>query len=226
MHNFADEAARAKTAKGYSFCGALYYVAPAILENFYAKATPNDYFFMDGGGISNLASPDDFGVLYNEDDREKIMTRMLELTDYVAGQTDTAVLRALHNISDAMAERYYFECANITSLYSSYGNMTSAIGGTTQYQQAVYLVEDIVRCRSYLTTFQGDLGPQLSGLLKQAKNPKDGIVFAKVFVYANAMLDNVSMMQTYHQQLQAATDKKVVVVRPDVFAELYREYMN
>lgn len=224
MHNFADEAARAKTAKGYSFCGALYYVAPAILENFYAKATPNDYFFMDGGGISNLASPDDFGVLYNEDDREDIMARMLELTDYVAGQTDTSVLRAIHNISDAMAERYFFECSNITSLYSSYGNVTPMIGGTSQFKNSVYLVEDIVRCRSNLTTFAGDLGPQLKNYLTQAGKTKDGIVFAKVFVYANAMLDNVSMMQTYHEQLQAATNKKVVIVRPDVFAELYREY--
>ncbi|MBQ8719284.1 MAG: hypothetical protein IJY66_08465 [Clostridia bacterium] len=224
MPYFADEAARAKTAKGYSYCGALYYVAPAILENFYAKATPNDYFFMDGGGISNLSSPDDFGVLYKEDDREKIMTRMLELTDYVAGQTDTSVLRAIHNISDEMAERYFFECSNITSLYTSYGNNTPAIGGTSDFKQSIYLVEDIVRCRSNLTTFAGDLGPQLKNYLTQAKKTKDGIVFAKVFVYANSMLDNVSMMQTYHQQLQAATDKKVVVVRPDVFAELYREY--
>ncbi len=224
MHNFADEAARAKTAKGYSFCGALYYVAPAILENFYAKATPNDYFFMDGGGISNLSSPDDFGVLYNEDDREEILYRMLELTDYVAGKTDTVVLRALHNISDEMGERYFYECSNIKALFSSYGNVTEEIGGTTKYADSVYMVEDIVRCRSYLTTFQGDLGPQLKGLLNQAKNTKDGIVFAKVFVYANSMLDNVSMMQTYEQQLQAATDKKVVVVRPDVFAELYAEY--
>jgi hypothetical protein len=224
MHNFADEAARAKTAKGYSFCGALYYVAPAILENFYAKATPNDYFFMDGGGISNLASPDDFGVLYNEDDREDIMARMLELTDYVAGKTDTVVLRALHNISDEMGERYFLECDNIKGLFSSYGNMTPAIGGTTEYGKAAYMVDGIVRCRSYLTTFQGDLGPQLKQLLNQAKKTEDGIVFAKVFVYANAMLDNVSMMQTYEQQLQAATNKKVVVVRPDVFVELFAEY--
>ena len=57
MHNFADEQARANIAKGYSFCGALYYVAPAILENFYAKATPNDYFFMDGGGIVEQGTP-------------------------------------------------------------------------------------------------------------------------------------------------------------------------
>ena len=224
MHNFADEEARAAVAKGYSFCGALYYVAPAILENFYAKATPNDYFFMDGGGISNLASPDDFGALYNADDREAIVTRMLELTDYVAGKTDTSVLRALHNISDEIAERYYYECSNIMSLYSSYGNMTEEIGGTSKYADSVYLIEDIVRCRSYLTTFQGDLGPQLKNLLNQAKKAEDGIVFAKVFVYANSMLDNVGMMQTYVDQLQAATDKKVVVVRPDVFAELYREY--
>ncbi len=224
MHNFADETARANIAKGYSFCGALYYVAPAILENFYAKATPNDYFFLDGGGISNLSSPDDFGVLYNEDDRAAIVDRMLELTEYVASKTDTKVLRALHNISDEMGARYADECPTLTALFSSYGNVTEEIGGTTKYADSVYMVDDIVRCRSYLTTFQGDLAPQLQGLMSQAKNTEDGIVFAKVFVYANQMLDDVSVLETFRQQLEAATDKNVVIVRPDVFAELYAEY--
>ena len=226
MHNFADEAARDNIAKGYSFCGALYYVAPAILENFYAKATPNDYFFLDGGGISNLSSPDDFGFLYNTSDREEIVTRMLELTEYVAYKTDTCVLRALHNVSDEMAERYYDECPTIEALFSSYGNRTEAIGGTSNYADSVYMVEDLVRCRSYLTTFAGDLGPQLQQLLSQAKNPKDGIIFAKVFVYANQMLDDVSVLETFRQQLESATDKNVVIVRPDVFTDLYGQYAN
>ncbi len=226
MHNFADEAARANIAKGYSFCGALYYIAPAILENYYAKATPNDYFFMDGGGISNLSSPDDFGVLYREEDRDAIVDRMLELTEYVASRTDTTVLRALHNISDDMAERYADECPSLTSLYSSYGNVTPAIGGTQQYSESIYMVDDVVRCRSYLTTFRGDLTSQLNQLLTQAKKAKDGIVFAKVFVYANSMLDDVSVLETYRQQLESATDKNVVIVRPDVFAELYAAYAN
>ncbi|MBQ7337084.1 MAG: hypothetical protein IJW40_01385 [Clostridia bacterium] len=226
MHNFADEKARANIAKGYSFCGALYYVAPAILENYYAKATPNDYFFMDGGGISNLSSPDDFGILYNEDDREAIVDRMLELTEYVASKTDTQVLRSLHNISDEMGERYANECPSLTALFSSYGNMTVAMGGTNKYTDAVYMVDDIVRCRSYLTTFQGDLKPQLQGLLNQARNTEDGIVFAKVFVYANQMLDDVSVLETFREQLEAGTDKNVVIVRPDVFAQLYAEYAS
>jgi hypothetical protein len=226
MHNFADEEARAKIAKGYSICGALYYIAPAILERYYEKATPNDYFFLDGGGISNLSSPDDFGVLYNEDDREDIVDRMLELTEYVASKTDIHALRALHNISDEMAERYAIECPTLTALFSSYGNVTEAIGGTTRYAKSVYMVDDIVRCRSYLTTFGGSLTPQLSQLLSQAKNTKDGIVFAKVFVYANQMLDNVGVMENFRAELEAATNKRVVIVRPDVFAELYAEYQS
>jgi hypothetical protein len=86
------------------------------------------------------------------------------------------------------------------------------------------MVDDIVRCRSYLTTFAGDLGAQLNGLLKQAKRTQDGIVFAKVFVYANQMLDNVSVLEIFREQLKSATGKTVVVVRPDVFATLYAEY--
>ena len=226
MHNFADEEARAKIAKGYSICGALYYIAPAILERYYEKATPNDHFFLDGGGISNLSSPDDFGALYKEDDREDIVDRMLELTEYVASKTDIHALRALHNISDEMAERFADECPSLTALFSSYGNTTEAIGGTTRYEKSIYMVDDIVRCRSYLTTFAGSLTPQLSQLLSQAKNSKDGIVFAKVFVYANQMLDNVSVMENFRAELEAATNKRVVIVRPDVFAELYAEYQS
>lgn len=226
MHNFADEKARANIAKGYSICGALYYIAPAILERYYEKATPNDYFFLDGGGISNLSSPDDFGVLYNEDDREDIVDRMLELTEYVASKTDIHILRALHNISDEMAERYVYECPSLKALFSAYGNTTEAIGGTTKYEKSVYMIDDIVRCRSYLTTFDGSLTPQLSQLLSQAKKTEDGIVFAKVFVYANQMLNDVSVLENFRAELEAATDKRVVIVRPDVFAELYAEYQS
>ena len=224
MHNFADEEARANIAKGYSICGALYYIAPAILELYYEKATPNDYFFLDGGGISNIGSPDDFGLLYNEDDRERIVDRMLELTEYVASKTDTCALRALHNISDEMAERYAAECPSIKALFSSYGNTTEKIGGTTVYAKSVYMVENIVRSRSYLTTFGGSLTPQLRQLLGQAKNTEDGIVFAKVFVYANQMLDDVSVLESFREQLEAATDKQVVILRPDEFIRLYAEY--
>ncbi|MBR5615436.1 MAG: hypothetical protein IKW66_01315 [Clostridia bacterium] len=226
MHNFADEEARANIAKGYSICGALYYVAPAILELYYEKATPNDYFFLDGGGISNLASPDDFGALYQWDDRQEIVDRMLELTEYVASKTDIHVLRALHNISDKMGERYASECPTLTALFSSYGNTTEMIGGTSVYAKSVYMVDDIVRCRSYLTTFGGSLTPQLKQLLSRAKSTEDGIVFAKVFVYANQMLDDVSVLETFRAELEAATDKRVVIVRPDVFAQLYKEYVN
>jgi hypothetical protein len=151
---------------------------------------------------------------------------MLELTEYVASKTDIHALRALHNISDEMAERYAIECPTLTALFSSYGNVTEAIGGTTRYAKSVYMVDDIVRCRSYLTTFGGSLTPQLTQLLSQAKNSKDGIVFAKVFVYANQMLDNVGVMENFRAELEAATNKRVVIVRPDVFAELYAEYQS
>ncbi len=227
MFNFRDVEARAAIAKGYSFCGAIYYVAPAVLEYLYSQATPNDYFYMDGGGISNLGSPDAFGLLYKDEDRAKIVTRMLELTNYVAGKTDTVVLRALHNISDEMGNRMAAECPNLQGLFSSYGNVTPAIGGTSQYADSVYLLNsDVVRCRSFLTTFAGSLTPQLQKLLSQtaARQADRGIIFAKVFVYCNQMLNDVSVMQTFRQELQDATGKKVVIVRPDTFVELYQEY--
>ena len=88
------------------------------------------------------------------------------------------------------------------------------------------MIDDIVRCRSYLTTFDGSLTPQLSQLLSQAKKTEDGIVFAKVFVYANQMLNDVSVLENFRAELEAATDKRVVIVRPDVFAELYAEYQS
>lgn len=228
MYNFRDKEARAAVAKGYSLCGALYYVAPAILEWYYQNATENDYFYLDGGGISNLASPDDFGVLYNEDDREEILSRMLELTNYVAKQTDTVVLRAIHNISDEMGKRYALECPQIEGLFSAYGNQTAAIGGTTSYRNSVYDIDGITRCRSYLTTFRPNLDSQLKALLAQndAKNAKDGIVFAKVFVYCNQVLDDIGGMQDFVDQLEKATDKNVVVVRPDVFVRLYQDYVG
>ncbi len=225
MYNFTDKADRERIPKGYSICGALYYVAPSVLELLYSKATPNDYFFLDGGGISNLASPDDFGLLYKDKDREQIMKRMLELTNYVAEKTDISVLRAIDNISDDMAKRFDKECPQIEMLLSSYGNNTEEIGGTSNYQKATYMVDDIVRCKSYLTTFSSDLAGQAKELVSRAGNTKDGIIFAKTFVYCNPILSDVGVLDQYKAAIEA-TGKKVVVLRPDEYARLYREYVG
>lgn len=216
-------------AKGYSICGGLYYVAPAFLEYMYENASPNDYFFLDGGGISNLASPDDFAYFLEEDDREDAVDRMLELTNYVAEKADISVLRALANISDEMAERYAWECPAISMLVSSYGSRAAGDGGTESYDQVTYMVDGIVRCRTHLLTFnRAPLAGQVRDLLNQssAKKAKGGTVFATVFVLGNDVLYDLSQVEKMTEDIQSATKKTVVAVRPDVYAELYRQYIE
>ncbi|MBQ4574893.1 MAG: hypothetical protein IJA85_06795 [Clostridia bacterium] len=213
--------------KGYSICGALYYVAPAFLEYLYQQASPNDYFFMDGGGISNLASPDDFAFFLKDEDREAAVTRMLELTEYVADKTDIDVLRAIANISDEMSARYDKECPSLSMLISAYGSRAEGDGGTEQYDRVAYMVDDIVRCRTHLLTFnRAPLKAHVRALLKQrsAKNAKGGTVFSTVFVLGNDVLYDLSQVLNMTEDIQSGTDKKVVVVRPDVFAQLYSQY--
>lgn len=228
-YNFRDEAARASVAKGYSICGALYYLAPCVLEYLYDEATPNDYFFLDGGGISNLGSPDNFGLLYNASDRAKIVERMLELTNYVAQKTDISVLRVLYDMSDEMIMRYNSECPAIQAVFLSYGNLAEAYGGTSQYSQSNYLVGEIVRCRCYISSFLIDsvtLGQQLNRAIKDAGETSGGIVFARIFIFSGQILEDIGVLDTYREELEAATNKKVVIVRPDEYARLYREYME
>jgi hypothetical protein len=218
-----------ENSKGYSLCGGMYYVAPALLEYLYENASPYDYFFLDGGGISNLASPDDFAFFLEEDDREDAVDRMLELTEYVASKTDISVLRALANISDEMAERYAQECPSISMLVSSYGSRAKGDGGTESYDQVAYMVDDIVRCRTYLLTFnRAPLTGQVRDLLNQgaAKKAKGGTVFSTVFVLGNDVLYDLSQIPKMTDDIQLATKKNVVVVRPDEFAALYRQYME
>jgi hypothetical protein len=219
----------AENAKGYSLCGGIYYVAPALLEYLYEQASPNDYFFLDGGGISNLASPDDFAFFLEEDDREDAVTRMLELTEYVAQKTDISVLRAIANVSEDMSERYLFECPSISMLVSSYGSRAKGDGGTELYDEVAYMIGDLVRCRTYLLTFnKAPLNGQVRDLLNQAsaKKAKGGTVFSTVFVLGNDVLFDLSQIEKMTDDIQSATKKNVVVVRPDVFADLYRQYMG
>lgn len=223
MKEYDDSARRALVPKGYSICGAIYYVAPAILEYYYNNATSSDCFFLDGGGISNCSSPDDFAILYREEDREQIMERMFELTEYVAEKTDIHVLRALHNISDEMAMKYSEKCPSIIALLSSYGNTTYQIGGIgSDYKKATYMVGNIVRERCALSTFNAGLDTTLRNLYRKTKDD-NGICFARVFVYANQVFDDLSLLDNFTKELEQ-TKKNIVVVRPDTFARLYKEW--
>ncbi len=223
MFDYDNIEGREAVAKGYSICGALYYVAPAILEYYYQNATINDNFFLDGGGISNLSSPDDFGILYWEGDREKVVDRMLELTEYVAQKTDIHVIRALHNISDEMTARYDEECPSILAVASAYGNTTAIIGGIdNDYKKATYMVGDIVRERCAYTTFHDNIAQQVQKGINATKNT-DNIYFARVFVYANPMLDNLAHFTDLKSQLETL-NYNVKIVTPEVYAQLYKTY--
>ena len=223
MKEYYDVEKREMNAKGYTLSASLYYVAPAIMEYYFQNATENDYFVFDGGGISNLGSPDEFGDMYYE--KDAIMDRMLEIMNYVCGKTDVHVLRALHNISDDMAARYDAEVPELKMLLSSYGQTTYQIGGYGgDFKEALKLIgEDLVRGRSAFSTFRGlkDLVP---GMVKAQKND-DGIYFAEVFVYGNGVMDNMANLNNFKAELESA-GMNVVVVRPDTFADLYLEYYN
>lgn len=223
--NFSNEAGRAAYPKGYSLCGALYYVAPALIEYFYDIATVNDYFFLDGGSVSNVGSPDSYALMYKDDDREVIMKEMLSVLNHVCEKTDITVLRAINNISDEMTLRFDEACPKITALFSSYGNTTYSTGGSGgKYADSIKMVGDMVRVRCHLTNFQADLGKQLKTLAKQVKSD-DGIVFAKTFIYANSVLYDIADLKKYTDELESS-GKTIVYVRPDEYAALYREYAS
>lgn len=224
-HNFANEEGRAAYPKGYSLCAALYYVAPALIEYYYDIATVNDYFFYDGGSISNIGSPDSYALMYRDADREKITDEMLSILNFVCEKTDVTILRALNSISEEMAERIDEACPKIAALFSSYGTNTYKMGGSNyKYADSIKMEGDIVRVRCYLTNFEANLDKQLKQLCKQVKS-EDGIVFAKVFIYTNPVLDDIATLQQYIEALES-TGKRIVYVRPDEYVALYREYAS
>jgi hypothetical protein len=154
---------------------------------------------------------------------------MLELTEYVADKTDIHVLRAIDNISDEMAERYAEECPSIIMLLSAYGTRAERDGGTERYDEVAYMIDDIVRCRTYLYTLnKTPLTGQVRDLLSQraAKEAKGGTIFSTIFVLGNDVLFDLSQVLRMTEEVQAATNKKVVALRPDVFAQMYMEYVG
>ena len=223
MKEYYDVEKREMNAKGYTLSASLYYVAPAIMEYYYQNATENDYFVFDGGGISNLGCPDEFADMYYE--KDAIMDRMLEIMNYVCEKADVHVLRALHNISDEMAERYDAEVPELKMLLSSYGQTTYQIGGYGgDFKNALKVIgEDLVRGRSAFSTFRA-LAPLVPEMVKAQKNA-DGIYFGEVFVYGNGVMDNMANLNNFKAELESA-GMNVVVVRPDTFADLYLEYCN
>ncbi|MBR6410871.1 MAG: hypothetical protein IKS35_05770 [Clostridia bacterium] len=220
---YRDEAARARTPKGFSLCGALYYVAPALIEYFYDNATPGDYFFLDGASISNIGSPDSYAAFFPEEERETIFLDMLEMLDYVAEKADISVVRGLVEVSDEITSVIAENCPHIAGVFSNYGNNSLKIGGSGHnYEKSIHMVDGIVRVRCYLTTFEGGLANGLNQIYNQARGGLHP-VFAKVFLYCNPMLKDISVIEQYKAELEQ-TGFNIVYVRPDEFVRLYADY--
>jgi len=219
--NFQNEKARAATPKGYSICGALYYIAPALVEYYYDIATENDYFFLDGGSVSNIGSPDNYGMYYKG--RDEIRNTMLELLNSLCEKMDIEHLRVLENVSDDTVKLIAQKAPAVKAVLSSYGNLVYNIGGSNgDYKKAVNSIDGIMRLRCQHTTFAGDLEPQLANTLKRVRD-KEKPIFAEVFVYTNPLINNIGILEQYVGQLKKS-GREIEVVRLDEFVRLYNDY--
>lgn len=219
--SYQDEDSRSKVAKGWSVPGAIYYVAPAALEYYYKNASPNDYFFLDGGGVGPIWALDTYGLRLSEDMREKVIDQYLAQTAYVMDKMDITVLKSWtdrYQTSDAALQRYAEALPNLNSIFIGYNV-------AVPYSQSVSVVNGVPVFRNVIVNAADARSPEANGafLVSQINNVLSTVTtpaFAQSFVLGNYIVSDCEALVYVQENLGDDYE----FVRPDVLGSLYRQY--
>lgn len=210
--------------KGWSNAGAMYFLAPAVLEWYYKNASPWDAWYLDGNGIGDIYNPDIFGLRLPKELRQTAWKEYLALTREVMRRMDISVIRlfdANYSVMDEAIREYLQAIPEITAVFTGYNSEPDA----DKFAAPQYLLDGVpvfrTRVTSQTPTYKPEVDGQvlLDGILREMK--KDGgPTFINVFVLGNYMLVNGSMVLHY---VQDHLPENCVVVRPEQLADVFRQ---
>ncbi|MBQ4573892.1 MAG: hypothetical protein IJA85_01715 [Clostridia bacterium] len=216
---------RGKVAIGWSTAGAMYYLAPAVLEWYYANAEESDCWYLDGNGIGDMYNPDIYGIRLASEKREAALTEYLSHSRELIRRADLPVMRifdATYSVTDASAARYMEAIPELTAIYTGYNSepdMDTFVG--SEYMLAGKPVfHTRVVSLAPKGSAEGDGQVLLEGILREIAS-EDAPSFINVFVLGNYLLrEGAAPLIWVKEHLPEYCE----VVRPDQLAELYEQY--
>ncbi len=216
---------RGQTAIGWGTAGAMYYLAPAVLEWYYANATEGDCWYLDGNGIGDMYNPDIYGIRLTPEKREAALAEYLAHSRELIKRTDLRVMRifdATYSVTDASAAGYMKAIPELVALYTGYNSEPDmhTFSGSEYMLEGKPIFHTRVVSLAPKGSAEGDGQVLLNGILHELER-EAAPSFINVFVLGNYMLHSGAAPLVW---VQERLPEGCEIVRPDQLAELYEQY--
>ncbi len=217
IHNFPQlwrDPQRGSLPIGWTISPAARLLIPDVVDYYYTTSSPNDCWLTAVSGLG-YTYPDHFGKRYRPEERERVYTDFLHLTNEAMGPMDLHMAWIMGITDPRKIDQYLQEVPRVQALFPDYGKRV------TRYEDASYLGARNV------PVFHAVMGwrdpatreEQLAFWEQQVREmtPRQRPAFLHVFIW-NWGAD-IPMLKELLDRL----GDDYVPVRPDHLAELYRQ---
>ncbi len=208
---------RGKLPLGWTISPSAIMLIPAIVDYYYATATPNDCFLGAVSGIG-YCYPDHYGKRFREPDRQRVFDEFLAQTANYMSRMDLRELWIMGVTQPALIRRYAERIPNLRALFVDYGRRLS------DPSEVTYLTSRQVAVFHAITGWREEDSREerISRMVNEihAMTPSTRPAFLHVFVW-NWGFD----LEMLHEIAKRLGDD-YVPVRPDHLAQLYHQWLS
>ena len=215
---------RGTVPKGWSLAGAMIDLCPAILDDYYRRATPADAFFLDGAGVADHYNLNLYGIRLAPEQREAVRRQFLEITRTYLDRMGLNIVRPFDptsSIPHHSLEEYVRELPGLTALFTGY----NAERGLRPGEPREFLIGDVPVFRTRVSSAGPASDEQNAAVLVRnirAAAGEQRPAFLNVFVLGNYVIHSTRCLQLTMDQL----GPDYVALRPEHFAALYKEHLR
>ena len=219
---------RGKLPFGWTISPSAIMLIPAIVDYYYATATPNDYFLGAVSGIG-YCYPDHYGKRFREPDRKRVFDEFLELTADYMQRMDLRELWIMGITHPELIRRYAEKISTHRTLHSALGTNLRALfvdygRRLTDPNSVTYPTAHNVAVFHAITGWREEDSREerITRMVNEIREmtPTTRPAFLHVFVW-NWGFD-LEMLNEVAKRLGS----EYVPVRPDHLALLYREWLT
>jgi hypothetical protein len=208
--------------KGFSLPGAIIDTSPAILQDYYEKATDNDAFFIDGSGVGDHYNPGMYGIRLEPQYRQAVQERFLHLTNVYLDRMGLSIVRPFDptmSIRRSSLEQYVEHIPNLQAIFTGY----NAERGLPPDAPMDFMIDDVPVFRTVISSGANRSDEENAALFVRQirkKQFEQRPAFVNVFVLGNYVIHSSRVLKLVMDEL----GPEYVAVRPEHFAELYKQH--
>lgn len=212
---------RGAVPKGWSLPGAMIDLCPAILDDYYRRATPADAFFLDGAGVADHYNLSLYGIRLRPELRAPVSRQFLAITRQYLERMGLDIVRPFDPTSSIplhSLDLYVRELPDLTALFTGY----NAERGLRPDEPREFMLGGVPVFRTRVSSAHSAGAEHDAAVLVRnirAAAGEQRPAFLNVFVLGNYVIHNTRCLQLTMEQL----GPDYVALRPEHFAALYKQ---